>query len=144
VVGSVSDDVECISPTDAKQWLFDRAKGQSSLEQFLSKNEDIQEEQEEDDEDTVFDGKQRRDSENFHLPALNDIEKTKLLSCMEEIRNIIGETYSDKRLVDAIMSNNFDFNKALDFLLNAGSRETVRTTQQPTPKPKTDAVEKGN
>lgn len=44
-VGSL--DEECISPTDAGQWIYDRARGQSSLEQFMSKNADIQEELEE-------------------------------------------------------------------------------------------------
>jgi hypothetical protein len=61
---------------------------------------------------------------------------------MEEIRNIIGETYSDKRLVEAIMSNHFDFNKALDCLLNGDKNTKQHQTPQ---RPKTtDSVEKGN
>lgn len=147
------DEAECISPTDAKQWLFDRARGQSSLEGFLSNNADIQEDNEDEDEEVDFDGKERRDSENYQLPELNEIDKSKLLSCIDEIRNITGEKYSDKRVVEAILSNNFDFNKALDTLLSSASgtnnlaavaTSSTTTTALQTHKIKTtDIVEKG-
>ena len=45
------------------------------------------------------------------------MDKAKLLSCMEEIRNIIGESVSDGRIVEAIMNNNYDYTKALDMIL---------------------------
>ena len=140
-MGSVNDEPECISPTDAQQWIFDRARGQSSLESFLSNNEDIQEEKEdEDDDDFESPSKERRDSEHFEFPELNDLDKSRLLSCMDEIRSIIGETYSDRRLVAAIMSNDFDFNKALDTLLNGETKPQIHH-----PRPKIpDVVEKGN
>lgn len=128
------DEQECISPTDANQYLFDRARGESSLNRFLSNNEDIQEQ---DEDDLHFDGKERRDSENFITPELSDIERAKLMSCMEEIRNIIGDSYSDKRLVDAILLNEYDFSKALDMLLSND------TTSQQSKKPKVIEVEKG-
>lgn len=129
------DEPECISPTDSNQWIFDRACGQSSLDNFLSTNEDIQEE-----EETEFDGRDRRDSEGYQLPELNDLNKAKLLSCMEEIRNIIGESpsYSDKRIVEAIMLNQYDFSKALDMLLSNDS-----TSTQQSKRPKVNEVEKG-
>lgn len=45
--------------------------------------------------------------------------KGKLLSCMEEIRNIIGDSVSDRRIVEAIMNNNYDYTKALDMILTS-------------------------
>lgn len=135
VVGSL-DEQECISPTDANQWIYDRARGQSSLDRYLSNNEDIQEQDEDEQE---FGGKARRDSESFQLPELNDVDKAKLLSCMEEIRNIIGDSSSDKRLVEAIMQNDFDYTKALDMILTSDNT----TTSQPSKKPKASGVEKG-
>lgn len=107
VVGSL-DEPECISPTDANQWIFDRNRGQSSLDTFLSNNEDIQEQ---DEDESEFDGKERRDSEHFQMPELSEVDKARLMSCMEEIRNIIGDAHSDKRLADVIISNDFDFPK---------------------------------
>lgn len=55
---SVDDDNSCISPTDAQQWLYDRARGQQSMSAFIAKHRDIEEEDEEE-----ADGKKRRDSE---------------------------------------------------------------------------------
>lgn len=136
-VGSL-DEGECISPTDAHQWIYDRARGQASLDNFFAKNDDIQEE---DEEDPAKD-RDRRDSENFQMPDLNDLEKSKLLSCIDEIRNIIGETYSDRKLTEVIIANNYDFNKALDTLLKGdSSREKPLPAQH---SKITDTVEKGN
>lgn len=137
-VGSF-DDTECISPTDAQQWLYDRARGQNSLDTFLSNNEDIKEE--DDDEMAEFDtqNKHRRDSESFQFPAnLSDESKARVMSCMDEIRNITGETYSDKKLYDAIMANDYDINRALDEILN---NETPAA--QTSKKPRIPEVQKG-
>lgn len=41
------------------------------------------------------------------------------MSCMDEIRNIVGESLSDRQLVEAIMKHNYDFDHALDELLNS-------------------------
>ncbi len=43
---SVDDDAP-ISPTDAQQWLYDRERGQQSMSEFIAKNRDIEEEDEE-------------------------------------------------------------------------------------------------
>lgn len=135
------DDEGCISPTDAHQWIYDRARGQASLEEFIAKNDDIQEEE----EDPVYNSKDRRDSENFQIPTnLSDMEKSKLLSCIDEIRNIVGETYSDAKLTDVIIANNYDFNKALDKLLKGEpSPKSSFQKFKPPPPPVADTVEKG-
>lgn len=129
------DEQECISPTDANHWIFDRNRGQASLDTFIANNEDIQEQ---DEDEVEFDGKERRDSENFQKPELNELEKVKLASCIEEIRSIVGDSISDRRITDAVMINNYDFAKALDMLLNSA------TAVQPSKKMKVAEVEKGN
>ena len=128
------DEQECISPTDANHWIFDRNRGQASLDTFIANNEDIQEQ---DEDEPEFDGKERRDSENFQMPELNELEKVKLASCIEEIRSIVGDSISDRRITDAVMINNYDFPKALDMLLNSA------TAVQPSKKMKVAEVEKG-
>lgn len=60
------DDDSCISPTDAQQWLYDRAKGQQSISSFIATHRDIDEADEEDVEDEAASqhhAKLRRDSE---------------------------------------------------------------------------------
>lgn len=40
------DEDSCISPTDASQWMYDRARGQHSMSSFIANNSDIEEEDE--------------------------------------------------------------------------------------------------
>lgn len=42
-VYGTSVDEECISPTDAQQWLYDRQRGQQSMSAFIQNNKDIEE-----------------------------------------------------------------------------------------------------
>lgn len=118
---SVEDD--CISPTDAQQWLYDRARGQNSMASFLANNRDIEEEDEQAPTGEEMSPKhERRDSDAFQLPNLPDDEKAKLLSCLDEIRGIIGDTsVTDRFLVETVMRFEYDCAKALDFLLNSSS-----------------------
>ena len=58
---SVEDD--CVSPTDASQWMFDRARGEASMSEFLANNADIQEGDEDQENENEASAKQRRDSE---------------------------------------------------------------------------------
>ncbi|XP_055638562.1 protein HBS1 [Toxorhynchites rutilus septentrionalis] len=138
---SVED--ECISPTDAQQWIYDRAKGEQSMSAFLANNRDIEEE---DDDELEADREEdkrhaRRDSECYQLPELNDVDRTRLVSCMDEIRNIVGESVTDRQLVEAIMKHNYDFNKALDEVLN--SSKASATSVENVRKDNLEPVEKG-
>lgn len=65
VYGHSVDDETCISPTDAQQWLYDRARGQQSISSFIATHRDIDEEEEDEDEDAAAQrhAKLRRDSE---------------------------------------------------------------------------------
>uniref|UniRef100_A0A336MLD5 CSON003262 protein n=1 Tax=Culicoides sonorensis TaxID=179676 RepID=A0A336MLD5_CULSO len=126
---SVEDD--CISPTDAQQWIYDRARGQNSMTSFLANHTDIVEEDEQQTTDEPSPKHERRDSDTFTLPDLPDEEKAKLLSCMDEIRGIIGDTsVTDRLLVETIMKYNYDCSKALDHLLNNPTSESQQAIEE--------------
>lgn len=146
---SVED--ECISPTDAQQWIFDRARGQHSMSAFLANNRDIEEE---DDDELQAAQPQpenskgllhRRDSECYQLPELNEEDRVRLMSCMDEIRNIVGESLSDRQLVEAIMKHNYDFDNALDELLNSSKNTSQQSeiAEEVAPKTLKEPIEKG-
>ena len=141
VYGHSVDDMDaCISPTDAQQWIYDRAKGQQSVSSFIANNRDIEEEDEDEEEADRLHSKTRRDSEvrwesarklgllrligngflfqNFQMPILNEEDQACLLSCMDEIRNVVGESVSERQLVETIMKFKFDCAKSLDAILN--------------------------
>ncbi|XP_017060133.1 HBS1-like protein [Drosophila ficusphila] len=123
---SVEDD-HCISPTDAQQWLYDRARGQQSISAFISKNKDIQEEEdnEEEDEEKAFE-KARRDSESFQMPQLDEIEQAKLSSCVDEVRSVVGDAVSERRIVETSMKFGYDMQKILDEILNEESKQSAK------------------
>ena len=138
---SLEDD--CISPSDTK-WIYNRDKNRQTMSEFFSNHDDIEEEGDmEVDHHTPKQYHERRDSENFQLPDLNDEDKARLLSCMEEIRSVVGETVTDRQMVDAIMKHKYDCNMALDEFLNASTTPPVPRTiiiKESTPTP----IEKGD
>lgn len=64
---SVDDDAP-ISPTDAKQWLFDRERGQQSMSSFIANHRDIEEEDE--DQCDVHDSNRRKSEVNGEVDAI--------------------------------------------------------------------------
>lgn len=52
------------------------------------------------------------------MPTLNEDEQILLESCMDEIRNVVGDSVSERQLVETIMKHKFDCAKALDAILN--------------------------
>lgn len=85
---------------------------------FIKNNKDIEEEEEETFEDSVKHEKDRRDSDNFQMPILNDIDKAKLTSCIDEIRNVVGDQISERRIVETCIHFGYDITKILDDILN--------------------------
>lgn len=66
------------------------------------------------------------------MPNLNETDQVLLESCMDEIRNVVGDTVSEKQLVETIMKHNFDCAKALDVILNNSTEAstTAATTSE--------------
>lgn len=52
------------------------------------------------------------------MPNLSDEDQVRLSSCMDEIRNVVVDTVSERQLVETIMKFDYDFEKSLDAILN--------------------------
>lgn len=92
-----------------EQFLFDRSK-QQNIASFITEP-DIVEDNEDIDEPSPSSNK------NITKYNLSELERAKLISCLETIRNIIGDTVSDSKLKEKIILSNFDANVALDAIL---------------------------
>ncbi|XP_012245707.1 HBS1-like protein isoform X1 [Bombus impatiens] len=110
---SVEDDY-CVSPS-AEQFLFDRSK-QQNIASFITEP-DIIEDNEDNEELPV--------SFNDENVTLTDIELGKLMSCMEPIKNVIGDTVPDSEIKKKIIQSNFDVKIALDLILKESSPKTA-------------------
>ncbi|CAH1775396.1 unnamed protein product [Owenia fusiformis] len=116
VYGHSFDDSEiCASPATASQFMFNRDGGTHALSSFMHKESSIPEELQEDlsDEET----QPLNDSRNYQRPKLSDIDEARLNSCLEEIRNVLGDSTPEHVLIEAILQHQFNFEKALDHLL---------------------------
>ncbi|XP_011342212.1 HBS1-like protein isoform X2 [Ooceraea biroi] len=106
---SVEDDY-CVSPS-AEQFLFDRSK-QQNIASFITEP-DILEDNEDVDEPSA--------SLSEDKCNLSELEKAKLLSCMDTIRNVIGDTVPESKLKEKIISSGFNADVALDAILKESS-----------------------
>jgi elongation factor 1 alpha-like protein len=85
---------------------------------FFNEENDIAEE----DESSTESSKQVRDSKTCQRHGLSDVDEARLRSCLEEIRNVIGDSVPEQILIDSVLQNEFNLNKALDAVLsNAAS-----------------------
>ena len=53
----------------------------------------------------------------YALMALGHVA-VRLNSCLEELRNILGDSTPEYVMVDAVIKQNFDFEKSLNSILN--------------------------
>lgn len=122
VYGHSMEDDSYMSPSDASQWIYDRSR-QQAISHFMQSHNDIQEEAEEDIADSSHSAVERRESMDFRSLNLEEEEEAKLMSCLDELRNVIGDTVSDNILIQTVLKHKFDFDKSLDDILNRTSKE---------------------
>lgn len=91
----------------AEQFLYDRNK-QQNIASFITEP-DIKEDDEEIDDASALAKKSE----------LSEIDTAKLMSCIEVVRNVIGDTIPDSVLTDKIILNNFNAEAALDDILKS-------------------------
>ncbi|GAB6029029.1 HBS1-like protein [Chamberlinius hualienensis] len=129
---SVEDDF-CVSPSVA-EFMYDRNAQQNPIAAFIRQDNIPEEETSWDDTeiDTSLNDQMRRYS--TELPKLGDMDEARLRSCLEEIRNIVGDTIPEKTLIEAVINHSFDMEKALNAILTSAPLET--------PKPQRERKEK--
>ncbi|CAG5123412.1 unnamed protein product [Candidula unifasciata] len=126
------DDSYCISPSTAAQFTWSREKN-VNFAAYIGEGEVINEEEEEAEEKGST---QRHDSDsadNTRL-QLSDLELAQLNSCLEEARNILGESVPESVMSDVIIQNQFNLEASVNQLL----------CQQDAPKPQREPRQRRN
>merc|ERR550534_396822 len=95
------------------------------MSSYIREENDIQEEDESLEHEPSL---TRQDSANLPLriPPLGDLEKAQLYSCLDIIRDRMGDSVPEQTVIDTILAANFCAEKALDQLLQT-SIPTVTT-----------------
>ncbi|XP_026726366.1 HBS1-like protein [Trichoplusia ni] len=131
VYGHSVEDESYMSPSDTAQWIYDRSRNQQAISHFMQSHNDIQEEPEDDVAESSHPALERRESIDFRSLNLDEDDEAKLMSCLDELRNVIGDTISDNILIQTVIKHKFDFNKSLDDILNRNSKEPVLPKLEP-------------
>ncbi|GLH00934.1 Elongation factor 1-alpha [Gryllus bimaculatus] len=127
VYGHSVEDEYCISPSDEAQFMYDRTR-QPQISAFFSEQDNITEEDE-----SLEQTNDRKNSDCFIRPTLSDLEEAKLRSCLEEIRNVIGDSISEKILVETVLKCDFNVNKSLDTILSNATSSNEIISEDPKP-----------
>ncbi|XP_042335519.1 HBS1-like protein isoform X3 [Sceloporus undulatus] len=113
---SVEDDY-CISPSTAAQFIYSRRDNPGGYAETL-------EEEEYGYEDTEH-------SNCISNRPLTGVEKAQLESCLDHMREVLGESVAEKVMVDAVLQSKFDVQQALDFVLSQ-DKQNMKTKNEDT------------
>ncbi|XP_056674812.1 HBS1-like protein isoform X3 [Monodelphis domestica] len=106
---SVEDDY-CISPSTAAQFIYSRRDKPPSF---------VEPVEEYDYEDT----KESANSVSNH--QLSGIDQARLYSCLDHMREVLGNDVSDQKLIEAVLQNKFDVQKALAMVLDQDKKQAT-------------------
>ncbi|KAK6178845.1 hypothetical protein SNE40_011339 [Patella caerulea] len=115
------EDNYCISPGTVAQFTFNRDKDVHHLASYMG--DDIPEEDEESEASHL------NDSASNIRKTLSDVDQGKLNSCLDEIRNILGDTSTEQVMSECVLKHNFNTEKALNELLSQA--EAPKPQRQP-------------
>lgn len=135
VYGHSVEEDSCLSPSDTAQWMYDRSRNQQAISHFIESHDDIQEEVEDEPDNRSPPLLERRESIDLRSLNLDETDEARLMSCLDELRNILGDTVADNILIQSVMKHNFDFKKALDNILNNSKSKEKEKSKEDTSKP---------
>lgn len=112
---SVEDDY-CISPSTAAQFIYSRRDKPSVVEPV----------EENDYEDL------KASSNALLNHQLRGTDQARLYSCLDHMREILGDAVSDEVLIEAVLKNRFDVEKALSVVLEQNSIQNLKDKSEGT------------
>ncbi|MGH0140568.1 UNVERIFIED_CONTAM: hypothetical protein FKN15_030495 [Acipenser sinensis] len=69
-------------------------------------------------------------SPSMNHEKLSEVDQARLYSCLDQMRQVLGDSVPDPILVEAVLKCRFDLQKALDIILSEGGKKTSSTSNQ--------------
>ncbi|XP_069582091.1 HBS1-like protein isoform X3 [Ranitomeya imitator] len=113
--GQSVDDDYCISPATAAQFIYSKRDRHSSFTEPL----------EEEEEDQYEDDKSKPS-----CSTLSPLDQARLYSCLDQMREVLGESVSEQIMTDAVLQCGFDVAKSLDFIFKQDSNINKKPVTQ--------------
>lgn len=111
---SVEDDY-CISPATAAQFIYSKRNRHSSFTEPLEEEEDELEDD---------------DKSKASCTTLSAVDQARLYSCLDQMREVLGESVLEKTMIDAVLQCGFDAAKALDLVFMQDSNTSRKPGTQ--------------
>ncbi|XP_026941670.1 HBS1-like protein isoform X5 [Sagmatias obliquidens] len=110
---SVEDDY-CISPSTAAQFIYSRRDRPSVVEPVEE-----------------YDYEDLKESSNSLLNhQLSGIDQARLFSCLDHMREVLGDAVPDDILIEAVLKNKFDVQKALSVVLEQDKMQNLKVKSE--------------
>ncbi|XP_022412944.1 HBS1-like protein isoform X2 [Delphinapterus leucas] len=110
---SVEDDY-CISPSTAAQFIYSRRDKPSVVEPVEE-----------------YDYEDLKESSNSLLNhQLSGIDQARLFSCLDHMREVLGDAVPDDILIEAVLKNKFDVQKALSVVLEQDKMQNLKVKSE--------------
>nr|XP_033791774.1 HBS1-like protein isoform X3 [Geotrypetes seraphini] len=108
---SVEDDY-CISPATAAQFIYSKREKPTTFAEPLE--EEFGDEEEPGDCDTSD-------------PSLSGPDQARLYSCLDHMREVLGDSVAEQEMIQAVLSSKFDVSQALDLVLTRNDKQNMKT-----------------
>ncbi|XP_037698061.1 HBS1-like protein isoform X1 [Choloepus didactylus] len=110
---SVEDDY-CISPSTAAQFIYSRRDNPSVVEPVEEYDYEVLKES----------------SNSFLNQQLSGVDQARLYSCLDHLREILGDAVPDEILIEAVLKNKFDVQKALAVVLEQDKIQNLKVKNE--------------
>ncbi|CAL1544334.1 unnamed protein product [Lymnaea stagnalis] len=128
------EDNYCISPSTAAQFTWNREKN-VDFAAYMGEEEVINEEEEDIEVDCAIPRNDSlNDSSNIASLKLTELDQARLISCLEEARNILGDSLPESVMSSIIIQNGYNLESSINQLL----------TQLDAPKPQREPRQRKN
>jgi elongation factor 1 alpha-like protein len=123
---SVDDSSMCVSPGLERQYMFDRERQpQAAVADYVPHihGDGTGDDDHDHDADSLGEEsavkRQRQDSTSVTFPkSLSPVSEGKLRSCMDDLRDFVGESFTEAQLIDAALRAGFNVNEASNILFD--------------------------
>ncbi|NXA35537.1 HBS1L protein, partial [Eudromia elegans] len=113
VYGQSVEDDYCISPSTAAQFIYSRRDKPAAFAEPLE-------------EGYAYEGAE--DAADYFATnhQLSGLDRARLNSCLDQMREVLGESIPEQTMVQAVLDSKFDVQKALDRVLSQDAKQNVK------------------
>ncbi|XP_062428503.1 HBS1-like protein isoform X2 [Rhea pennata] len=117
VYGQSVEDDYCISPSTAAQFIYSRRDKPAAFAEPLE-------------EEYGYEGTEDTAGYVTTNHQLSGVDRARLNSCLDQMREVLGESVPEQAMAQAVLDSKFDVQKALDLVLSQDSKQNTKTKNE--------------